>query len=655
MSEHKYPHLFEPIRLRGVLFRNRMFAAPAGYRNLTTDSVLPPEAAYHYARRAMGGAASVSTGELVVDTELGRGSPFHVCVDNVQSLIPIGKLAHAISRYGAVPTAELQHAGMYANRDLSIRGAMPRGIAYGPSELELDGRIVREMPEEIIERTIEKFAAAAAAVKEYGFGNVLIHAGHGWLLHQFLSPQFNRRNDKWGGPDIENRARLTIAICDAVRRAVGPSFPIEIRISGSECYDGGYDIEEGIAFAKLLEGHVDLIHVSAGSHEVPEVFAITHPSMFLGDGCNVGFAAEIKKHVKTPVATIGALGEPEMMEEIIASGKADVIEMARSLIADPDLPDKIRTGNEDKIKLCMRCLSCFSSQIKFGVKYCAVNPEAGLEHEARFERRLPKTKKKVLIIGGGIGGMQAALTCREEGHEVILCEQSDRLGGPIGCESEVPFKKKLVKYLEAQTRALEAAEIDLRLNTKVDAAYAEAVKADVILAALGSKPAIPEIPGIGGANVLGAEEAYGAPEKVGKRAVVIGAGLVGLELALYLNMLGKNVCVVELTEQINDGGNMLHANALMLELNKREIDVNFRMKAKEIKEEGLLCDAGDGEKLFAADTVIYAVGQKPLQEEALALRFCAPEFHMIGDCIATKNIGNATSMAYETALNIGRF
>ena len=294
---------------------------------------------------------------------------------------------------------------MYANRNLSIMGAASKGIAYGPVECELDGRTILPMSEEIIERTICKFADAAAFAKQCGFGMVTVHAGHGWLLHQFLSPGLNTRTDKWGGKSIENRARITVAICDAIRKRVGPNFPIEIRISGSECYEGGYDIDEGVAFSKLLDGHVDLIHVSAGSHEVEEVFTVTHPSMFLPDGCNVRFAAEIKKHVKTPVATVGALGDPDLMEEIVASGQADVVEMARALIADPDLPLKIRTGRVSEIRKCMRCLTCFSSQLANGQDYCAINPEAGRDLEMKYDIPKAKILKKVLVAGGGIAGI----------------------------------------------------------------------------------------------------------------------------------------------------------------------------------------------------------------------------------------------------------
>ncbi len=655
MTDFKYPHLFEPIKLAGTLFRNRLFASPTGYQDIKNDGILTEGAAAYYERKAMGGVASVATCEGIVDGELGKGGDYHVCLDNPFTLHSLARVAHAIRRHGAVASQELQHAGMYANRNLSFMGAASKGVAYGPVECELNGRVIRPMTEEIIERTINKFADAAAFAKQCGFGMVTVHAGHGWLLHQFLSPALNTRTDKWGGGSIENRARLTIAVCDAIRKKVGANFPIEIRISGSECYEGGYDIGEGVAFAKLLDGHVNLIHVSAGSHEVEEVFTVTHPSMFLPDGCNVRFAAEIKKHVKTPVATVGALGDPELMEEIIASGQADVVEMARALIADPDLPLKIRMGRVSEIRKCMRCLACFSSELDNGQDYCAINPEAGRDLEMKYDIPRAAVSKKVLIAGGGIAGMQAALTCRERGHDVILCEKSGCLGGALRCEEKVPFKKNLDYYLDYQAKAVEKAGVDVRLNTEVTKEYAESIGADVIISAMGARPVRPRIAGIDGKNVLGAEAAYINPEKAGNSVAILGGGLVGIELAIYLSMLGKKVTVIEMLGSISDGGNFLHVLGLKTEIKRLGIDINFNTKAKEIIDKGVLCETAEGECFFDADSVIFAVGQRPLQEEASELRFCAPEFYQLGDCVTPSNIMNATSTAFTIARSIGRF
>ena len=652
----KYPYLFSPVVLGKQFFRNRIFASPTGYQNTNGDGRLNEGAAAYYGRKAMGGAASVATFEGIVDGELGKGGDGHFCLDAPGMGVGrnLSNVAAAIRRHGAVASLELAHTGMYANRALAMYGAEPAGIAYGPVECEIEGRSIRPMDDGIIERTISKYAEGAALAKRCGFGMVTVHAGHGWMLHQFLSPITNTRTDKWGGPDIENRARLLIEVCRAIRRAVGAGFPIEVRISGSECYDGGFDIDEGIAIAKQLDGRVDLIQVSAGNHEVEEVFAVTHPSMFLEDGCNVHFAAEVKKHVKTPVAAIGALSDAELMNEIIATGKADVVEAARALICDPDLPFKARAGREKEARRCMRCLACFSNEMKYGQPYCAINPESGRELEMRYDIP-PAIRKKVLVVGGGVGGMQAALTCAGRGHEVILCEKGARLGGVLRCEEGVGFKEKLEYYLDQQEAAVKKSGIDLRLDTEVTPELAAQLGPDVIIAALGAVPVKPGIPGIDRPGVMAAQDAYTGLDRVGQNVVILGAGLVGVELGLHLIDKGRKVRIVEMLGHISDGGNFLHMPGLKAEIRKRGLEIDFNSAVKKITPSGVECDAGGAVKTYDADTVVYAVGQAPLREEAAALGNCAPEFYMLGDCVSPRNITDATSEAFFAARNIGRY
>ena len=657
MSEFKYPNLFKPLTLRGVMFKNRIFAAQTGYQDMDRFGVIPPEAAFYYERKAKGGAACVAVGECNVDGEFGTGGAYAIHLDDRFMRNPLCRLTDAVRRQGAICTAELQHAGNCANRSLD-----PPGIAYGPVDGVAHGPIDRsdnprrfyEMPEDIIWHVIDKFAKGAAFAKACGFGMVTLHGGHGWLISQFLSPTLNTRKDKWGGPDIENRSRLAIEILKAIRKAVGPGFPIEMRISGSECYDGGYGIEEGVKFAKQVEAHVDLLHVSAGSHEVDEVFTVTHPSMFLPDGCNVGFAEEIKKNVKCKVATVGALGDPELMEDVIASGKADVVEIARGLIADPDLPRKIRTGRETEINKCMRCLNCFSYLLQGGQFFCAINPETGREAEMNLAIP-PSAKKRVLIAGGGVAGMQAALTCAQRGHEVILCEKADRLGGALRCEENVPFKKKLSEYLDRQSKRVAEAGVEVRLGVEVTEKIVEETAADVVIAAIGAQPVKPPIPGIDGANVVPAADVYKNPDLAGDSVVILGAGLVGTELAIYLSMLGRKATVVEMLDGISHGGNNLHVLALNVEIAKYGIDMRFNTKAEEVTQDGVLC-RGPGEAgettLFRADTVIYATGQRSLWDGVESISLAASDFYPIGDCITPKNIMNATSMAFSVARNI---
>ena len=667
-----YPHLFEPIRIGKTLFRNRIFAAPNGCQYQYYGGVPSDEGIAFYERKALGGFAAVTIGECIVDSKTGQAHSYQLLLDNPLALPPMSAMAAAISRHGTVASVQLQHCGMFSHLVYEKGGQL-----LGPVDIAIpdihntnndghevtpspDGlRHVRAMTEEEIEQLIRSFGKAAAFVKQCGFGMVMIHAGHGWGLAQFISKNINTRKDRWGGESLENRMRLPLAVIESVRKAVGPGFPIEVRISGAECLENGfiagngYDIEEGIAIAKMLDGHADIIHVSAGHHESAYAASVTHPGMFQEDGCNVKYAAEIKKHVKTPVATVGALVDPAFMEEIIASGKADIVNLGRESLADPDLPLKARMGKDEDIDRCMRCCACFSNSTRTRRRACAINPVIGHELEEKAGFPAPKPKK-VLVAGGGIAGMEAALTAARRGHKVILCERSDELGGVLKCEKLVPFKKRLDEYIKRQARRVREEGVEIRLNTPVTKELAEQIAPDAIIAALGSAPVKPPIPGIDRDNVFGAEYIYTHPESAGSRIVILGAGLVGIELGIFLAGEGKEITLLEMLPSMNDGGNMVHMNNLRLQIEEKKLQVHLSTRAVSIQEDGVLAEGISGEMLFPADTVIYAVGQRSCSDEALLLRDCAPEFRMVGDCIAARNILAATTEAYNAARDIGR-
>ncbi|SHI10162.1 2,4-dienoyl-CoA reductase [Sporobacter termitidis DSM 10068] len=665
----KYKHLFEPIQLGKQLFRNRIFASPQDFPGLTSDRFLTKDGTAFYELKAQGGYASVCVGDFMVDSRAGHSHPFQLRGDDVRGKVSLTLTANAITRHGAVASAELNHAGINANVM-----AEREGFIYGFTDgVRPDGVPVRAMDEAWIERLIGLFASGAAFARQCGFNMVTIHGGHGWLFSQFMSPRDNKRTDRWGGT-FENRMRFPLSAIEAIRKAVGPGFPVEIRLSGAEYLgDDGYDLDYGTAIAKALDGKVDLIHVSAGHHEIDAASMVTHPSMFMPDGVNVHLAAEIKKHVKTPVATVGALTDPVMMEEIIASGQADVVALGRQTLADPNLPLKARAGREDEINRCLRCYNCFSYSTMGGVFYCATNPVIGNELESMFDIP-PRKKKTVLVAGGGIGGMQAALTASERGHKVILCEKSGRLGGVLRCEAHIPFKKHLEEYLDLQARLISRSTVEVRLNTEVTPESVAALKPDVVIAALGSRPVAPRIPGIDGDNVFGAEDVYDRPELVGKRAVILGGGLVGLELGVYLAETGREVTVVELlprtcaspddketSERFSAFGGMVVGDPLVHGIAIREylkklpnMTIRTSTKALEINDNGIAVEGPDGVQTIGADTIIYAVGQRPLREEAQALAAAAPEFHALGDCVTPRNIFSATQAAWSTARDIGR-
>jgi 2,4-dienoyl-CoA reductase-like NADH-dependent reductase (Old Yellow Enzyme family)/thioredoxin reductase len=657
--------LFEPLALGSAVFRNRIFASPQGYYNVAKDNLPSLDEIAYYVRKAQGGFASVCVGDCIVEDSTGTHYPFLIRMEDRSTLPGLATIAEGVTRHGAVASAELSHAGMYARfvkyPDGSVYGAdsmknaaaatVLGGDLYGPVYME-HGKYgeVLEMPEEMILRIIDKFGKAAAWAKGCGFGMVTVHGGHGWLLSQFMSPTVNTRTDRWGG-SFENRMRMPLAVIESIRKNVGRDFPIEYRFSGSEASSVGYDIDYGVKFAQSIDGKVDIIHVSAGDHEDDRSIVVTHPSMFMEDGINVKYAAEIKKYVKTAVATVGALTDPEMMEEIIASSKADIVELGRQSLADPDLPTKARTGRECDINKCLRCNTCLEHTGSIRSLRCATNPEIGFERDAQLPRPI-KRRKRVLVAGGGIAGMQAALTAHAQGHDVTLCEKTDKLGGVLLCESAVPFKKRLHEYLERQARKIACSNIDLRLNTEVTPELAKTLKPDVIFAALGSVPQIPPIPGVDGANVIEATRLYVSPDKAGANVALIGGGLVGIELAIYLKSLGKTVTIIEqLPRLVSDDAGM-HLLAHDDAVNSPGITIHRGTSVTRITQSGLTCKNETGEFEVPADTVVIATGQSPLRAESFALYNCAPEVYQIGDCVTPRRIITATSQGFTIARNI---
>ncbi len=642
----KYPNLFKPLRVGNTVFRNRIFSAPTGLYDLTPERAPTDDYIAYFERKAKGGCASVNIGECYVDHEGIPSEDYEVIhlKDHKGNYAQLGKLADAINRNGAVATIELQKPGMASSQ------ASEDDVLLGPSDgvCEFNSGIkCRGMTEEEIYKTIDAFAEAAVYAKNRGFGMVMVHAGHGWLLHQFLSPYTNKRTDKWGG-SIENRARFTVAVVDEIHKRCGRNFPVEVRMSGSEIIKGGFDINDGIEIAKQLDGHADIIHVSVGNIFADEITHLTHPGIFEEEAMNVKYAAEIKKHVKCPVATIGALTSIEVLEDIIASGKADIVEMARGLICEPDLPTKGRDGREKELRRCLRCFKCVRQDYQDGRLFCAINPASGKEREAAI-KPTPIEKKKVLIAGGGIAGMEAAINAAEIGHEVILCEKSDRLGGVLNCERNVPFKLRIGDYIDRQAYVCEKRGVDIRLNTEVTPELCAELRPDVIVAAIGAETMVPPIPGIKSDHVKTATEVFSNPEKAEGKTLILGGGLSGLELGIYLRMLGREVEIVEMR------GDEAKAESSSYQRKLREvgIDVRYETRAAEILPDGVKVIKNGEESIIPCNTVVNALGMRPLFEETDALSDCAPQFYRIGDCRMARDIKAATSEAWTVSRGIG--
>lgn len=586
--------------------------------------------------------------ELVVHPETDGSHMLHLDLATVGSLAAFTFTADAIKRHGAVPSVEFSHSGQYAGTYMADKDKKQGLTQYGPSDgVRPDGRKVTALTKEQIADIVKRYGETAILAKRAGFEMIMVHGGHTWLLNQFMSPFFNHRTDEYGG-SFENRMRFTIEVLQEVRKAVGPMFPIEFRMSGSELFEGGYDLEEGVRIAQAVEEYVDLIHVSAGSYQFG--FFKTHPSMFSEHGVNVYLAEEIKKHVKKPVATIGALNDPEQMEEIIASGKADVVYMGRALLADPYLPQKVVSGNDDKIVKCLRCFTCMAERPTTQTRRCTVNPLIGREIEGT-EVLPAAVKKKVLVVGGGVAGLKAAVTAALRGHRVVLCEKSDKVGGILKCEQAIDFKQEMYQLglsLEAQAKE---AGVEIRCNTEVTPEYAEKENADVMILAVGSNPIVPPLKGIDGDNVVIVNNYYLEKEKVGDSVVVLGGGLAGCEAAIHLAQEGKKVHLVEMRPELAPDANIRHRPILM-QMVEKYVEAHTGYRGLEVTSEGVICKDPEGkEVLVPGKSVICAVGQRANRAAVDQLRDCAPVVREIGDCVRPSNITSAIYMGYHAGLD----
>jgi 2,4-dienoyl-CoA reductase-like NADH-dependent reductase (Old Yellow Enzyme family)/thioredoxin reductase len=656
--ERKYPHLFSPLKIGNVTLKNRIESAPTSYPELTADGLFTKDCIGYYKMKARGGAAVVTIGETCVHGATGKAHPKHIVFDiiNFRPVIfsTLCEAADAIRDHGAVPSIELSHNGAYVDKQF-IGGRNPVSSSAFIKKPEFPGQVgntqVEEMSESLINEIAGAFGNAASTAKSAGFGIVTIHAGHGWLISQFLSPFLNFRNDKWGG-STENRTRFLCLILDNVRAKCGKEFPIEVRISGSEVSDQGYGIEEGIEIARLIAPKINLLHVSAGNMLKKETPSLsTFPSAFLPHAPNAKFAAAIKPHVNIPVVTVGGIYKVDEMEKIIASGQADMVAMARQLIADPYLPNKASLGRDNEIRPCLRCYVCQDGIRETNLMKCAVNPVIGREFETWFTPPA-KQKKKVLIAGGGIAGMQAAITAAERGHDVTLCEKSGSLGGVIKKSDYIDFKEQLNSYVEYMIRTVNNSNVKVKLNMEVARELIEMENPDVLIAALGAVSLPPDIKGIDNKNVMQGVDCHNEGVRIGKKVVVIGGGMVGCEAAVCFNRDDKDVTVIEMLPQMATDVNNSYRLALLLEL-KKGVKEECGQRCIEITDDGVkTIDAQGKEHFFKADTVILATGMRPLSEKVEALRDAAPEFYSIGDCVSPKKILAAVRSGYNVAMDI---
>lgn len=660
----RYQKLFEPTRIGKLKLKNRTSMAPmgpVGYADPASGAFTQRIQDY-YVERARHGVGLIITGICSVSLEIedlpsiGIPCPTTMPLAFIHSTNQMNERIHA---YGA--KCFLQLTGGLG------RSALPGfvGKAVAPSENgnRFDPNTVhRAMTKEEIMNLIQKFVMSAVIAKRSGFDGVEVHAVHeGYLLDQFAIECFNRRDDEFGG-SFENRLRVSTMIVQGIKKACGPDFPVSLRYSLKSCMKGlrqgglpgeeyeeyGKDIEEGIEAAKILvAAGYDALNVDAGTYDS---WYWNHPPMYFEDGCYIEFGEILKKHVDVPIILAGKMEDPELAVKALGTA-CDIVSYGRQLLTDPEYVEKVHSGRLDEIRPCLGCHEGCLGHISQGPVSCAVNPACG--RESIYGIVPAVRKKKVLIIGGGVAGLEAARTASVAGHEVVLCEGTDQLGGHLIPGSIPHFKRNDRKLIDWYKRQLELLDVDVRYQTQVAKEDVPSYGADVIIVATGSKARVMDFDGP--MKSYTAEDILMKKAEAGENIVIVGGGLVGCETALWLAEQGKKCSIVEIAPEILGGhGTIPHMNEFMLldllAFNK----VGIYKQTEIIKSDEKAVTVKTGDKIFdiPADTLITSVGY--ISDDTLynELKDLEVPVYNLGDSRQVHNIMYSIWNAYELARDL---
>ena len=650
-----FPHLFSPIKINSLELKNRVVLT-AMHLGYTPEGLVTERLIDFYTVRARGGVGLIIVGGCRIDAYAGAGSMLRIDDD---SFIPgLRALVDAIKAQGSMIAAQLYQAGRYAHSSM-IGGKKP--ISASAIRSKLTGESPRALQLDEIPAVQDKFVEAAQRARDAGFDAVEILGSAGYLISQFLSPLTNRREDKYGG-SFENRMRFGLEVTEKIRKAVGPAYPLIMRLAGNEFMEGGNTNEEAKTFASELEKvGVDLFNVTGGWHEtrVPQL------TMFVPRKGFVYLAQGIKSAVSVPVISSNRINDPDLAEEIIRNGQADLVTMARGLLADPDLLTKAREGRSDQIYHCVACnQGCFDAVFQNRPVTCLVNPRAGKEGET--ELTPAAHLKKVLVIGGGPAGMKAACTAAERGHEVTLAERANELGGQLLLNRNIPGRKEMVTAATDLTNNLRALNVNILLGKEVDKGLVREMEPDVVILATGASPLLPDIPGIETQGVVTAWDVLSGKASVGENVVIVGGNAVGLETAIHLanqgtlspevlhflvanraeswetlerlvNRGNRHVTVLEMMKRPGQDIGGSTRWTVMMELRRLGVTILTGAAAVGIRPDGVEIEKGEKRDLLPADSVVIAAGAQPENLFVDEMVDLAPEVYTIGDAKAPRN------------------
>ena len=640
--------LFSPGRIGGMTLKNRVVMAPMVRNYADEQGRMTPRYLAHLERIAQGGVGALILEASFVSPE-GRGFRHQLGVHS-DSVIPgLNEAAAAVHAHGARLGIQLFHAGRQTTA--AVCGERP----VAPSEIPcpLLGELPRGLDRMEIHSLTRAFGNAARRAKDAGLDFVEIHAAHGYLLTQFLSPFSNRRPDAYGGT-TENRRRFLEEIIEAVRKEVGPDFPVTVRISADEMVPGGMQPADAEELAIWLEERgIDAVHVSTGNY-ASYTRGRMIPPMAVEDGPLVKYASLLKQAVSIPVITVGKLHTPALAETVLRNGQADFVALGRELLADPDWPRKAELGLEDEIHGCIACnQGCITRLFEQRDVWCTVNPACGREREFAGLVR-DAAHRKVLVAGGGPAGMSAARVAAQAGFQVILCEAADALGGQLSAAGAAPHRPGWLELLKDQRHQLRLLGVEVRTHTRVDKKLVLKERPYALIVATGAEPVRPNIPGVDQFNVIGAYDLLNGQAKAQGSVLVVGGGCAGAQTAEFLAAQGHPVTIVEAEGDIAADAPLDDRTLLLGRLRALGVKIMTHTRMLSIGLDAINLQSGDEVFGLAADTVVLCLGARPVNHLEKELLGLVPHLFTVGDATRARRVTDAILEGSLAALGLAR-
>ncbi|MEE9611080.1 MAG: FAD-dependent oxidoreductase [Desulfatiglandales bacterium] len=634
-------YLFTPFSIKNCHLENRIVMPGLASFLIEDDGSMTDKTIEHYRKRAAGGPAMVIVEACAVSHE-GIVSLHQARIHDDRFLEGLSQIASVMKSEGSVPAVQLHHGG----RQTSARVIKQKPLA--PSNLPcpaIKGE-VEPLTVDGIQEIVQKFGEAASRALEAGFELIEIHGAHGYLVNQFLSRFSNIREDEYGG-DISGRTRFAREIVRELRNRVGEDFPISFKISAQEFVSDGLTVDESIDILReLVKESVDVVQVSAGNDATPEW--ICQP-MFMEKACLADSAARIKEALNIPIMAVGRINDPIVADAIIAEDKADLVCIGRGLLADPEMPKKAKEGRLNDIRICIACNTCMESIFRRGRVECLVNPALGREKEMEFTPADPP--KKVMVIGGGPGGLNVAWVAAKRGHDVHLFERQSSLGGQLILGSITDYKKELLSLIAFQKAQIRKFGVGCHLDFEVSLDTVKEMNPDVVILATGSTPISPPVPGMDKPIIFTLSEILNGEEPAKMRTVVVGGGAAGCEVAHHLSDNGCPVTIVEQLPRIGGRLESITRKVLLGKLKEKGVRFMTGHKLTKVEDNGVRVVADDGKELFIeAESVVIAVGNNPDDRLYEQIKSLGITIYQIGDCLEPRS---AKAAIYEGAV-IGR-